>query len=52
MEWIPGVEFIFDFVVHRANESLINTHAFLSQLGGVVDGDVLQFWVVLPEFIY
>ena len=39
-------------LIHGVDIGLVDTHAFLGQLGGVVDGDFMQLWVLAPVFIW
>lgn len=48
---VVDVNGLADLVVHGIDVSLVNSHTLLSQGGGVVDGDVMQLWMILPVLI-
>lgn len=48
---VVDVDGLAYLVVHGVDVGLVHSHAFLGQRGGVVDGDVMQLWVVLPVLI-
>lgn len=48
---VVDVDGLAYLVVHSVDVGLVHSHAFLSQGRGVVDGDVVQLWVVLPVLI-
>lgn len=50
-KWIVDVDLLADFVIHGIDVCLINSHAFLCQRGGVVNGDVVELRMILPVFI-
>jgi len=40
-----------DVVVHRADVGLVDNHALSGQVGGVVNGDLLIFWMSSPVLV-
>ena len=48
---VVDVDGLAYLVVHGVDVGLVHSHAFLGQGWGVVDGDVMQLWVVLPVLV-
>lgn len=48
---IVDVDLLADFVIHGIDICLINCHALLGQRGGIVNRNIVEFWVILPVFI-
>ena len=40
-----------DLLVHGIDVSLVDTHALLGKLWGIVDGDIMKLWVIAPVLI-
>lgn len=40
-----------NLVVHCVNISLVHSHALLGQGRCIIDGDVVELWVILPVLI-
>lgn len=50
-EGVVDVDGFADLVVHGVDVGLVHGHALLGQRRGVVDGNVVEFRVVLPVLI-
>lgn len=48
---VVNVDGLADFVVHGVHVGLVHGHALLSQGGGIVDRNVMEFRVILPVLI-
>lgn len=40
-----------DLVVHCVNICLVHSHALLGQGRSIIDGDVMELWVILPVLV-
>ena len=50
--WIDAlIKLALDLVVHSVNKGLINLHAFCSQVGNVVNWNLVQFRMVGPVLV-
>lgn len=48
---VVNIDGLADLVVHGVHIGLVHSHALLSQGGGIVDRNVMEFRVILPIFI-
>lgn len=48
---VVNVDGLADLVVHGIHVSLVHSHALLCQGGGIINGNVMEFRVILPIFI-
>lgn len=49
---VVDVDGFADLVVHGVDVGLIDSHAFPGQRRSVVDGNVVELWVVLPVLVW
>lgn len=50
-EGVVDVNGLADLVVHSVDVGLVDGHALLGQRRRVVDGNVMELWVVLPVLV-
>lgn len=48
---VVNIDGLADLVIHGIHVGLVHSHALLSQGGGIVDRNVMEFRVILPIFI-
>lgn len=51
-EGVVDVDLLPDLVIHGVHVGLVHRHTLLGQRGCVVNGNVVQLWVVLPVLVY
>lgn len=51
-EGVVDVDCLPDLVVHGVDVGLVDGHALPGQRRGVVDGNVVELWVVLPVLVW
>ena len=51
-KWIADGDLSANAFIHCIDVCLVDTHTFLGQLRGIVDGNVMKFWVLAPVFIW
>jgi len=51
-KWIIDCYLPSNLIIHSIHIGLIHSHALLCQGRGIVDGNVMQFWMLTPILIW